>query len=365
MLTKDEYLEQRPMIRALRTMYRSCERTQKARVADGNSLVANFKAKLGIEPGQREDDIDDKEVKKILKALQVEYELISEKIAKINTSNFEGARAITQKDGHCIDTFSEFLLVENFVALLAHEEATEDRMALMVQGIPIWDEFLQYVDGVGPKLGAMLISEFNVHEAPYPSSFHKYAGFDVVKNEETGQGEGRSRKKSHQVPKQYTDADDNLVDTVGLSYNPKVKTKLYVLGECMMKIKNRKTGVPGHYKAIYNGYKNRIENLPRQQEGGDPSNPELKPRPKSHIDMMSRRYMLKIFLTDLHMNWRELEGLPVSVPYAQEKLGLEHKNPACDFKQNALKKAQQKKDDAKIKRDEKKRLNSEATDTVD
>jgi hypothetical protein len=44
----------------------------------------------------------------------------------------------------------------------------------------------------------------------------------------------------------------------------------------------------------------------------------------NHIKNMSIRYMLKIFLLDLWSKWRELEGLPVSAPYEEDKLGIVH-----------------------------------------
>jgi len=43
-----------------------------------------------------------------------------------------------------------------------------------------------------------------------------------------------------------------------------------------------------------------------------------------HIKNMSNRYMLKIFLLDLWKTWRTQEGLPVSVSYEEEKLGIVH-----------------------------------------
>ena len=40
-----------------------------------------------------------------------------------------------------------------------------------------------------------------------------------------------------------------------------------------------------------------------------------------HLDMMAIRKMLKIFLANLWLVWREAEGLPTRVPYVTEKLG--------------------------------------------
>ena len=40
-----------------------------------------------------------------------------------------------------------------------------------------------------------------------------------------------------------------------------------------------------------------------------------------HLHNMAQRKMVKIFLQHLWLTWRELEGLPVSLPYAHDQLG--------------------------------------------
>lgn len=43
-----------------------------------------------------------------------------------------------------------------------------------------------------------------------------------------------------------------------------------------------------------------------------------------HRKNMAIRYMVKVFLKDLWVAWRTLEGLPVTPDYAEAKLGLKH-----------------------------------------
>lgn len=45
---------------------------------------------------------------------------------------------------------------------------------------------------------------------------------------------------------------------------------------------------------------------------------------EGHLHNMALRKMIKLFLAHLWMVWREAEGLPVSEPYVQEKLGHTH-----------------------------------------
>jgi hypothetical protein len=45
---------------------------------------------------------------------------------------------------------------------------------------------------------------------------------------------------------------------------------------------------------------------------------------KGHRNNAAIRYMVKMFIKDLYAAWREIEGLPVRVPYAEEYLGKKH-----------------------------------------
>jgi hypothetical protein len=46
------------------------------------------------------------------------------------------------------------------------------------------------------------------------------------------------------------------------------------------------------------------------------------PSAKQHRHQMAIRYIVKIFLIDLHVAWRQMEGLPLSQPYHVAKLGM-------------------------------------------
>jgi len=45
---------------------------------------------------------------------------------------------------------------------------------------------------------------------------------------------------------------------------------------------------------------------------------------QAHRHNAAKRYMVKMFLLELHKRWRKLEGLEVRPPYAEEKLGIKH-----------------------------------------
>jgi len=43
-----------------------------------------------------------------------------------------------------------------------------------------------------------------------------------------------------------------------------------------------------------------------------------------HKNQAAIRYMMKMFLRDLYVAWREIEGLPVRPPYEDDYLGRKH-----------------------------------------
>jgi hypothetical protein len=204
----------------------------------------------------------------------------------------------------------------------ARESAQFRQLELILQQEPIYTEFLTKVKGCGPAMSGVIMSDFDITKAEYPSSLWKYAGLDVVHtakpDEKTGEiielFEGRSRKKHHLEQKAYIDKDGNEAVRDGITFNPWLKTKLIgVLGSSFLRAgkENNK------YGQIYYDYKARLENMPAHQE-----------KSKGHRHNMATRYAVKRFLVDLYSVWRKLEGLPVAEEYSLAKLGMVHKKAA-------------------------------------
>jgi len=195
--------------------------------------------------------------------------------------------------------------------MLNTENKLLEGIANFLEEFPVWTEFMSGIKGLGRALAGVIISEFDIFKADTPSSFHKYAGYDVVFVEnEAGElvGEGRSRKKAHLVDTEYTDRDGKVQTRKSITFNPFLKTKLYNLAVSFLKQKGRSP-----YADIYFDYKNRLEHAPAHKD-----------KSLGHRHAMALRYSLKRFLIDLHIKWRELEGLPVTEEYAVAKLGLVH-----------------------------------------
>lgn len=118
---------------------------------------------------------------------------------------------------------------------------------------------------------------------------------------------GRSRKKEHLVTRVYTDREGEEKTKQSITFNPWLKTKLLgVMAGCFLKARSP-------YAEVYNGYKARLENHTAHKD-----------KSKGQRHRMAMRYMVKMFLRDLYVEWRKLEGLPVEPPYHEAKLGLRH-----------------------------------------
>ena len=281
----------------LKTIVRGAYDIQKNRIQTGNRLVANFKAKLGQAPSEKEDTID-ADGQQILANLRRSHKLLTEGVATF-------PRQATFKGDEVISSYTELCLVANYLELEDQEKTHFRRLGNILKDYPIYNNFLAGVVGVGPAMAGVVISEIDITKAEYPSSLHKYAGLDVA-----GDGQGRSRRKEHLEDSEYVDADGVVQTKKGITFNPFLKTKLVgVLGSSFVKQSPDKC----KYRKVYDDYKHRIENMDAHKE-----------KSKGHRHNMAVRYMIKIFLIDLYNEWRALEGLPVAPTYTEAKLGKVH-----------------------------------------
>ncbi len=174
--------------------------------------------------------------------------------------------------------------------VLEMEEATAKVLAKEVHKHPLWDAFLFPVKGCGEGIAAVIISEFDIHKAKYVSNLWSFAGL----------APGKDRKVKGQK----------------CSYNQFLRAKLCgVLGSSFLKC-----GSP--YREFYDNMKHRLESA---EWGTLSKHPTDKNRPRAgHQHKAANRYMIKMFLRDLYVAWRTLEGLEVMPPYQEAYLGHKH-----------------------------------------
>ena len=280
----------------LKSVVRGAYDIQKLRIQTGNRIVANFKAKLGQQPGHTEAEDLGVEEKKILNNLRVHYRKITDGVKTF-------PKQATFKGDEVISDYTELCLLAQYLDLERGEAEHFKRLGNILKDYPIFNSFLEPIKGIGPAMAGVIISEIDISQAQYASSLWAYAGLDVAEN-----GAGRSRKAEHLRDQEYTDKDGNIKTKKGITFNPFLKTKLTgVLGSSFLRAGDNK------YSLIYRGYKHRIENHPAHQE-----------KSKGHRHNMAIRYMIKQFLADLYLAWRAIENLPVSAPYHEAKLGMKH-----------------------------------------
>jgi hypothetical protein len=293
----------------LRAAVRGAYDLQKLRIQTGLRLVANFKVKLGQAPSKKEEEIDD-DAKHILAQLRDVYERITDGLTKFPRPKDFVADAI-------ISEYSELVLIDQYVSLDDSEKKHFKKLVPLLESFRIYTEYLKDVKGIGPAMAGVIISEIDISKARYVSSLWKYAGLDVASD-----GAGRSRHKEHLVPVKYIDKNGEEQERVGITFNPFLKTKLLgVLASSFLRAGDNQ------YSAIYREYKHRLESHERYGTQNDkvktPEGKQITSKGRRHN--MAMRYCVKMFLKDLYVQWRTIEGLPVAPSYAEAKLGLRHR----------------------------------------
>ena len=284
-----------------KSLIRSLYDLQHIRIQTGNRICAEIKIRLGQLPGKPEKDLGEKE-QMYLKEARQEFKRIADCFVLSRADKY---LKVKFEDYKIISDPAMLIFVETYVKQLDYEDKIEKIVAQIVKQSPIWREFLEPIKGIGPLMSAVILSEFDIHKAERISHFWKYAGLDVADD-----GRGRGRYKEHLVKQKYTNKDGKEAERDSITFNPFLKTKLVgVLGSCFLKQSPEKC----IYRQIYDAYKHRLENHPVHKE-----------KTKGHRHNMAIRYMIKIFLQDLWLAWREIEGLPITLPYSEIILGHKH-----------------------------------------
>jgi hypothetical protein len=170
------------------------------------------------------------------------------------------------------------------LGLEALEKRALKEVRRYLKGVPIYESWLKHQKGCGPTMAGVIVSEIDVSRCDTMSALWAYAG--LVVSTETGKAVRRQKG-------------------VKSNWNPFLKTKLVgVLGGCFLKANSP-------WREHYDNRKHRQQSKGWGQSDGH-----------RHSDAI--RVMVKHFLGDLWLHWRELEGLPITLPYGQAKLGVIH-----------------------------------------
>lgn len=258
--TKGNQMEQKHTRSIIRGMVRSTYDLQQLRIQTGNRVVAVYKQRMGILPVLKKDKDkakteDEKLAEKVLKGFQEDYYRITDGIANKLSKNFEPGQFIT--------CYSEAVMVSQYIRFVKEEETGFKQLTEVLKTYPLYTEFLSKVDGLGPQISGVLISEIDIYRAKYASSLWMLAGLDVITvgeytdsdgnkhilsdeqirlyYEEHGiestmkpivyngylvtlHQEGRTRKKHALVTREYTNRDGETDTRQSITFNPWLKT---------------------------------------------------------------------------------------------------------------------------------------------
>lgn len=203
------------------------------------------------------------------------------------------------------------------------EGAWRDAMARSIATHPAWP-WLHLVKGVGTTLAASLLSRLDVRRARNPSAFWAYCGLSTVPGVRfrcatcglaVDFGSGRRVSGRHRVPGARTYCAGSLVSDApptgsalrvaqhrpgrgeSASFDKRARELCYLLGVSFLRTR-------GKYGAFYHAQRTRLEEARPEWAAG-----------RKHLTAL--RITEKLFLSHLWVVWRESEGLPVTVPFAQ------------------------------------------------
>ena len=234
-----------------------------------------------------------------------------------------------------VDTF-------NRMAEHAREQEKECDKALekILKRFPIYNEWLSLVKGVGPGAAAYILSEFDIEIATTISKMWQFSGMNP----------GMKRGKMRIAKKKYKPEMGDIVKEIKNIRSGEtdylITSHTMIRGDRLTEgfvspfnkiLKTRLLGIlaPGFIKAkspyafeYYYPYKERLTNedniIINDGKARKDDGKAWKDVSKGHRDNAAKRYMIKMFLKDLYVAWRSIEGLDVRVPYAEEFLEKKH-----------------------------------------
>jgi hypothetical protein len=242
------------------------------------------------------------------------------------------------------------------------EKRISKELKRIIEPEPIWKTFFLNVRGCGHLMSAAILSEFNIQKAETVSKMWQFAGLNssLVKGKKIIKITKNTDKS--QLIKEYENKDgekcgiiltnemvrgDKRTPGFVAPYNSWLRTKLCgVLAGGMIKASVRWEEIPAEnyiespfmrlkdkkyekantssdYVRLYLEYKFRLEHEENKvmHIGKETAWKDVS---KGHRDAAAKRYMIKMFIKDLYVAWRTLEGLTVRVPYHEEYLGHKH-----------------------------------------
>jgi hypothetical protein len=250
--------------------------------------------------------IDEKQKRSLSILTRIYYTYQNE---RIRISNQLGVKKDGNKKKKTPDRDDDMLIfmTDRLESISKMEMEIEKEIMSKIKNHKLWTIFLQNIKGVGPIMAAVIITEFDIHKAPAVSNMWSFAGLAPGKDKKT---------KGNKCP-----------------YNQFLRSKLCgVLGGSFLKSKS----MP--YSAYYYDTKTRLESSnkkiieylryedrkKKKYKGQKEREVEWKNAYSGHRHKAAVRKMIKMFLIDVYVAWRTIEGLSIRKPYSVEYLDKKH-----------------------------------------
>ncbi len=185
-------------------------------------------------------------------------------------------------------------------------DGLESCMSKTLKHFPLYREFLAKVFGCGPVVAAYLIVFCDFGKATKPSNLRRYCGMAVI--------DGRLE---HRVAGKVN------------AYNSELRVRLYQMFGAMWKNAAKVSeaapaGKTSKYLTIWQDYKHRVQHSARAVDGKIVNGVGKTVSIKGFSHSTGWHKACDVFLEDLYIIGRTVEGLPVWPTYQTAKLGYGH-----------------------------------------
>ena len=193
---------------------------------------------------------------------------------------------------HAVDDGRSTMDIGTTQHFMGRFQALEDECASLIataiKDHEMWP-WLDCVKGIGPGLAGAILAPIDIERAGTVSALWRYAGQGV--NEE---GQRDRPTKGEKLP-----------------YNAGLKRTMFLVASSFMRASSP-------YRREYDEAKEHYQ----------ANRPDWTPK---HIDMASKRRMVKLFLSHLWTIWRYERKLPMRMPYALTVLGHDGMKPPWEY----------------------------------
>lgn len=194
-------------------------------------------------------------------------------------------------------SFSKIYILEKLIDDCQKDiEDIEKEIDLLLSGLPIWERFCVKIKGLGIATAGPIIAGIgDIRRFHSISALRKYSGWYPR--------DGKAVTKSSGAK---------------VEYSPKMKQYLFNFIEGITKAKDQ------HYYGLYLRFKKQILEKHPEYEGLKAEKGKRIVGIPMHIHKMAKRMVIQRFISDLFCIWRDLEGLPQTLPWVIAIGGHEH-----------------------------------------